>query len=84
MGKKKKICGSKTKKAVKLVKCTGAINNLENLIVKTEETLTKANHYSLRNGLMINPNKTQCIFTGNRQLLSRIPNKTTIKLRPLH
>ncbi len=26
------------------------------------------------------PNKTQCIFIGNRQLLSRIPNNTTIKL----
>ncbi len=58
---------------------TGTVNNLENLIVKTEETLIKANHYFLRNGLMINPNKTQCIFIGNRQLLSRIPKKTTIK-----
>ncbi len=28
---------------------------------------------------MINPNKTQCIFIGNRQLLSRIPDSTTIK-----
>ncbi len=30
---------------------TGTVNNLENLIVKTEEALTKANHYFLRNGL---------------------------------
>ncbi len=37
---------------------TVTVNNLENIIVKTEETLTKANHYFLRNGLMINPNKT--------------------------
>ncbi len=58
---------------------TGIVNNLENLIFKTEETLTKANHYFLRNVLMINPNKTHCIFIGNRQLLSRIPNNTTIK-----
>ncbi len=28
---------------------------------------------------MIDPNKTKCIFIGNRQLLSRIPNNTTIK-----
>ncbi len=28
---------------------------------------------------MINQNKTHCIFIGNRQLLSRIPNITTVK-----
>ncbi len=27
----------------------------------------------LENGLMVNPTKTQCIFLGDRQLLSRIP-----------
>ncbi len=58
---------------------TGTVNNLENLIVKTEETLTKANHYFLRNDLMINPNKTLCILIANRQLPSRIPDNTTIK-----
>ncbi len=56
------------------------VNNLKNLAVKTEETLTKANHYFLWNGQMINPNKTQCIFINNRKLLSRIPNNTTVKL----
>ncbi len=58
---------------------TGTVNNVENLNVKTEETLTKANHYFLKNGLIINPNKAQCIFIGNRQLLSHIPDNTTIK-----
>lgn len=28
---------------------------------------------------MINPNKTQCIFIGNQQLLSRMPDKKTRK-----
>ncbi len=41
---------------------TGTVSNLENLIVKTEETLTKANHYFLRNGLMINPNKFNPVY----------------------
>ncbi len=58
---------------------TGTVNNLEDLSVKIEETLTKANHYVFGNGLMINPNKTQCIFIGNRKLLSRIPDNTNLK-----
>ncbi len=39
-------------------------------------TLKKHNnvkHYFLRNGLLLNPKKTQCIFLGNRQLLVQIP-----------
>ncbi len=55
------------------------MGNLEYLIVKTEETLTKANHYFLRNGLMIDPIKTQYIFIGNRQLISCILNNTIVK-----
>ncbi len=34
----------------------------------------------LRNGLMLNSKKTQCIFIGNIQLLTRLPLNTDIKL----
>ena len=52
------------------------INNLENLVSKTEETLCNMKQYFLLNGLMLNSKKTQCIFIGNRQFLSRIPPDT--------
>ena len=32
----------------------------------------------LSNGLMMNANKTQCIFIGSRQLLSKIPSNITL------
>ena len=35
--------------------------------------------YFLQNGLQLNINKTQCIFLGTRQLLTYIPNNTTIR-----
>ena len=49
------------------------IDNLEFLIFKSEETLFNMKHYFLLNGLLLNSKKTQCIFIGNRQQLSRIP-----------
>lgn len=54
------------------------IDNLKDLISKTEETLYNVKQYFLRKGIMINSNKTQCIFIGNRQLLSHIPCNTFI------
>ncbi len=54
------------------------INNLEDLISKTEETLYYMKQYFLLNGLMLNSKKTQCIFIGNRQQLSHIPSDTFI------
>ncbi len=36
------------------------------------------------NGLMLNSKKTQCIFIGNRQLLSRIPPDTLINCDDEH
>ena len=57
------------------------VNNLEALISRTEETLHNVKQYFLRNGLMLNSKerkKTQCIFIGNRQLLSQIPPNTRI------
>lgn len=58
---------------------TGTLQELANLINKSEITLNKAREYFLRNGLMLNPNKTQCIFIGTRQIISRIPANTTIR-----
>ncbi len=37
-----------------------------------------AKTYFLKNGLMLNSNKTQFIFIGTRQLLSSIPDEMTI------
>ncbi len=55
-----------------------AINNLNDLISNTEETLLNIKRYFLRNELLLNPKKTQCIFIGNRQLLAQIPPATII------
>ena len=57
---------------------TGTLNNVDELIRNTEDSLKKCRHYFLKNGLMLNSAKTQCIFIGNRQILSRIPPNTTI------
>ena len=57
---------------------SSTINNLDQLIKDTEETLAQCRMYYLRNGLMFNSCKTQCIFIGNRQLLCHIPPNTTV------
>ena len=54
------------------------VDNHDNLISNTENTLRNIKSYFLTNGLLLNPKKTQCIFIGNRQLLSRIPPDTFI------
>ncbi len=54
------------------------IDKLDHLIKDTEETLVKGRRYFLKNGLMFSSSKTQCVFIGNRQLLSSIPPNTTI------
>ncbi len=54
------------------------INNLDLLLIKTEATLLNINQYFLKNSLMMNPAKTQCIFLGNRQILSHIPTDTVL------
>ncbi len=40
--------------------------------------LLNVKRYFLRNGLLLNPKKTQCIFIGNRQLIAQIPPNTII------
>ncbi len=57
---------------------SNTIDKLDHLIKDTEETLVKCRRYFPKNGLMLNSSKTQCVFIGNRQLLSIIPPNTTI------
>ncbi len=52
--------------------------NLTELIRKTEEILDTIKRHFNRNGLLLNMNKTQCMFIGSRTLLTRIPNDTVI------
>ncbi len=60
------------------------IDNLNNLIIKTEETIRKIKLYFIANGLLLNPKKTQCIFIGNRTLLSLIPPETFLNCDGVH
>ena len=57
-----------------------SLNNLQLLINRTETSLREIQIYFLKNGLMLNPHKTQCIFIGNQQLISKIPSQTVIRL----
>ena len=57
---------------------SGTVETLPDLVARAERTLSQARTYFNNNGLMLNPNKTQCIFVGNRQLINQIPNNTTI------
>ena len=56
------------------------LSNMETLITKTETSLLAIHNYFLRNGLLLNTKKTQCIFIGNSQLISRIPNNIVISM----
>ena len=58
----------------------GSLENLANIINEAEMTLANAKEYFLRNDLMVNPKKTQCIFIDSRQLLSYIPENVVIQI----
>ena len=55
------------------------LENLPALKQRAEHVLKDIKNYFLSNGLMINTKKTQCIFIGSSQLISKIPNDITIK-----
>ncbi len=57
---------------------TGTTDELPDLITRAEATLSLPKTYFNRNGLMINPNKTQCLFVSTRPFIRRIPPDTTI------
>ena len=55
-----------------------SFSNLGQLIYKAQLTLSKIKNYFLTNGLLINENKTQCIFIGTHQYIHRIPENINI------
>lgn len=57
---------------------TGTVDALPHLLTAAQTTLSAARTYFNKNGLLINENKTQCIFVGSRQLIKTIPESTTI------
>ncbi len=57
---------------------TGSVDALLDLIERAEITLSLAKKYFSANGLMLNANKTQCIFIGARPLIRRLPPNTKI------
>ena len=57
----------------------GDPDNLDDLISRGENVFTQAKAYFNTNGLLLNENKTQFIFFGTRQNLSRIPDNIEIK-----
>lgn len=63
---------------------SGTVDELHNLIRRAEATICTAKQYFCKNGLMLNSDKTQCIFIGSRQLIKRIPNDTEISIDNSH
>lgn len=59
---------------------TDNIENLNELIKKAEDTLSKAKSYFYKNGLMLNAKKTQCIFIGSHHYIKLIPENTRINI----
>lgn len=49
------------------------IENIGDLIKRAEAAFKDAKKYFQKNGLNVNEGKTQCVFIGSRQLISRIP-----------
>ncbi len=56
----------------------GSIDDIEDLMRKSEESVKNVKLYFHKNGLMLNAKKTQCLFVGTRGLLSQIPPDTYI------
>ena len=58
---------------------TGTVKEINQLIKKAENTLTLAKNHFNKNGLLVNSNKTQCIFIGSRQNIAKIPKDVLIR-----
>ena len=56
----------------------GEITNLEDLIKRAEEVLKNVKLYFQMHGLLLNENKTQCLFIGSRQYISEIGENVCI------
>ena len=57
---------------------TGEIDEIQDLVKRAENILITAKNYFNKNGLLSNENKTQFIFFGSRQYISRIPENISI------
>ena len=57
---------------------SGSVDELEVLLQQGELALKEAKEYFQKNGLNVNEQKTQCMFIGSRQLISRIPDNIKI------
>ncbi len=56
------------------------VDDINDLILKSEEFVKLAKAYFHKNGLILNANRTQCMFIGTRGLLSKIPPNTHVKV----
>ena len=56
----------------------GDVDNIEELTQRAADVLDLAKTYFQKNGLLLNAKKTQCIFIGARQYISRIHDNITI------
>ena len=59
---------------------TGEIDKINELMQKAKEVLISAKAYYNKNGLLLNESKTQLIFFGSRQFISRIPENVSLRL----
>ncbi len=57
----------------------GHLKDLHFIIKMAERTLKNIKTYFLHNGLMLNLNKSQCIFIGSTHLCSQIPEDVTVQ-----
>lgn len=55
------------------------IENLPELVKKAEHLLSKVKNYFCNIGLLMNAKKTQCMFIGTHQNISRVPDDIRIK-----
>ncbi len=58
----------------------GSTDRLQDLIQRGEETMSRAKQYFNSNGLLLNTNKTQCMFVGSRGPMSQILPNTTLQV----
>ena len=58
---------------------TGTVDRIDELIMDAELTLRNAKEYFDKNGLLVNASKTQIIFIGSRQNISKIPENIKIQ-----
>ena len=62
---------------------TGDLSNIDDLVHRAENILIAAKNYFNNNGLLLNESKTQIIFFGSRQYISRIPENISIKFNDI-